>query len=231
MIRWPMEPPRTDGSDRQDERSPADTIEPPAFVLESDDLSLAFFVAGRAHAGHTRGDHGRPYLQHPIEVAELLQADGNDEVTIAAGLLHDVVEDSVITIGEVFEIFGIRIGELVAALTEDPGIEDWEDRKAALRASAAEGGPEAVAIYVADKLANLRDWSAVYGELGEETIEHFKAPTIDARIRAWRADLGMAEQVAPELSMNDRLGSRLSEFVHRREQSVSRDLASSGRSD
>jgi hypothetical protein len=224
-----MEPPRAEGLGARGEHPEPDAIDPPAFVLESEVLSLAFFVARRAHAGHTRGGHGRPYLEHPIEVAELLHGDGNDEMTIAAGLLHDVVEDSGLTISDMIECFGIPVGELVAALTEDPAIDDWEDRKEALRASVAEAGPDAIAIYVADKLANLRDWSAVYGELGDDAVAQFKAPTIDARVRAWRADLDMAERLAPGLAMNDCLRSRLSTFVRERERELARDPVASGR--
>jgi (p)ppGpp synthase/HD superfamily hydrolase len=226
----PMEPPQTDGSDRQGDGRDVDPVDPPAFILESEVLSLALFVAGRAHAGQTRGGPlRRPYIEHPLEVAELLHDDGNDDVTIATGLLHDVVEHSILTLAEVIEVFGLRIGELVAALTEDPSIEDWDARKAALRESAAAAGPEAVAIYVADKLANLRDWSAVYAEVGEEAVDQFKAPSIDARIDAWRADLEMTERAAPRLEMNGCLRSRLSDFVRRRERTLARDPLSSGR--
>jgi (p)ppGpp synthase/HD superfamily hydrolase len=187
-------------------------VEPPAFVLASVPLSLAFFVAREAHAGQTRGGGGRPYLDHPIQVAELLSGQGADEPTIVAGLLHDVVEDSGLTVGDVVESFGIEVGELVAALTDDPGIEDWEQRKLALREHVAEAGPAAAAIYAADKLANLHDWRAVYGELGEDAVAHFTAPTLDARVRVWHADLDMVERVATGLELNARLRDELETF-------------------
>src|SRR4051794_40618939 len=157
-------------------------IQPPPFVLDSDRLCLAFFVARSAHEGQTRGDHGRPYLVHPLQVAELLDGEGYAEPTIAAALLHDVVEDSGLTVGDVVESFGVEVGELVAALTEDPAVDDWEERKLALRAGVADAGSEAVAIYVADKLANLHDWRVVYEAVGERAVDYFKAPTLDARI-------------------------------------------------
>jgi len=187
-------------------------IQPPQFVLDSDRLCLAFFVARSAHAGQTRGDHGRPYLEHPVEVAELLDREGYEEPTIAAALLHDVVEDSGLTVGDVAESFGIPVGELVAALTEDPSIEDWEDRKRALRASVAGAGPEAVAIYVADKLANLNDWRVVYRAVGERAVDYFKAPTLDARIRVWRGDLELAFEQAPELPLTTQFRDELDAF-------------------
>jgi hypothetical protein len=192
-------------------------LEPPEFVLDSDRLSLAFFVARSAHAGQTRGGHGRPYLDHPVQVAELLREEGCPEPTIAAGLLHDVVEDSGLTVGDVVESFGVEVGELVAALTENPEIADWEQRKVALRDEAAKGGPQAAAIYAADKLANLHDWRAVYSEVGEDAVEYFKAPTLDARVRVWRGDVEMVERTADGLGLTERLHEELAAFEAERE--------------
>ena len=191
-------------------------IDPPAFVVESDSLSLAFSVARRAHEGHTRGGHGRPYFEHPIQVAEILRDQGYDEAVCAAGLLHDVVEDSGLTVSDVGHRFGPRVAGLVAALTEDTTIDDWEQRKAALRRSAAESGPEGVAIYIADKLANLHDWRVVYTEVGERSVEFFKAPTLAARVRAWQSDLEMGERVATRLTLNARLREELEQFESER---------------
>ncbi len=197
--------------------------QPPAFVLESEPLSLAYFVARSAHEGQTRGGGGRPYLDHPVQVAELLRDEGCAEPTIVAGLLHDVVEDSGLTVGDVVEAFGVEVGELVAALTEDPSIPDWERRKGALRDEVEGAGREATAVYVADKLANLHDWRCVYAEVGERAVDHFKAPTLDARVRAWNGDLEMAERVAPDFALVDRLRDELSAFeAERRER---RDVA------
>jgi guanosine-3',5'-bis(diphosphate) 3'-pyrophosphohydrolase len=187
-------------------------IQPPPFVLESDPVALAFFVARRAHAGQTRGEHGRPYLEHPVQVAELLEQLEYPTETIAAALLHDVVEDSGLTVTDVVDSFGLGVGELVAALTEDPSISDWEERKLALRDDVAAAGPDAVAIYVADKLANLHDWRVVYAAVGERAVDYFKAPTLDARIRVWEGDLELGERDAPDLSLTPRFRRELEAF-------------------
>ena len=184
----------------------------PEFVVDSNALSRAFSVARRAHSGQTRGGHGRPYLEHPTQVAELLRHQGYDEDVCVAGLLHDVVEKSGVTVGEVREGFGPRVAVLVAALTEDATIEDWERRKSALRESAVRSGTEGVAIYIADKLANLHDWRAVYSEVGERSVEFFRAPTLAARLRAWRADLEMGDRAAPQLELNRRFREELEQF-------------------
>ena len=166
----------------------------------SDFVGDALAVASEAHKEQRRAD-GSPYLGHPLRVCELLAQTGAGETTLAAALLHDAVEDSELSVGAVVERFGVEVGELVAALTEDAQIEDWQARKDALRAQVAEAGPGAVAIYAADKLANLREMRDLYAERGESVIDLHKAPTLDLRTAAWRADLEMVERVAPELAL------------------------------
>jgi (p)ppGpp synthase/HD superfamily hydrolase len=149
-------------------------------------------------------------------VAEVLNDEGYDEATIAAALLHDVVEDSGLTVTDVVDSFGLEVGELVAALTDDPSIEDWEERKLALRADVAAAGREALAIYTADKLANLKDWRVVYEAVGERAVEYFKAPSLEARIRVWRGDLELAEHGAPDNPLTTRLRRELRAFERQR---------------
>lgn len=115
---------------------------------------------------------------------------------LAAALLHDAVEDSETTVGEVVERFGHVVGELVAALTEDDEIDDWVPRKDALRGQVGEAGPAAAAIYAADKVVNLREMRGTYAAYGEASIDLHKAPTLDLRVAAWSADLALVEPLA-----------------------------------
>lgn len=197
------------------EHSPVE-VEPPEFVCNSDRLARAFFAARAAHAGQVRGGSEMPYLMHPIRVATLLERESCGEAAIAAALLHDVVEDSGLTLGDVVNSFGAEVGELVAALTEDPAIEDWEHRKLVLRARVAEAGRVAATIYAADKIANIRDWRAVYARVGEDAAEHFKAPTIDARVRVWHGDLRMLGRVASDCGLLGDLRTELAAFASER---------------
>jgi (p)ppGpp synthase/HD superfamily hydrolase len=199
-----------DGSEH--ERS----IDAPAFVRSSERLSQALAVAAEAHAGQlATGDDG-PYLCHPVNVATILSEAGVGESAIAAALLHDVVEDSELTVAELGERFGWRVATLVQALTEDASIGDWVARKDALREQVRDGGPEAASIFAADKLANLRDMRRLYAEHGEDAIRLHKAPTLDARVAAWRADAAMAADVAPELEFLRELEAGLDAFERER---------------
>jgi (p)ppGpp synthase/HD superfamily hydrolase len=184
-----------------------EAITRPAFVAGSELLVSAFDLAREAHRGQMRKD-GSPYVLHPIAVARLVHEAGGNDAMVVAALLHDVVEDSEHLIGEIVERFGADVGELVAALTEDKSIAPYERRKVAHRDEVEAAGPRATAIYVADKLANLRDMRALYAIKGERASEAFNAP-IDVRIRLWRGDMEMAARAAPELSMLARFREEL----------------------
>lgn len=85
----------------------------------SDDLLIcrAFNFAYQLHEGQTRKS-GEPYIAHPIAVATLLRSLGGDSVTIAAGFLHDVVEDTDVTPEEIEERFGVQVRLLVEGVTK-----------------------------------------------------------------------------------------------------------------
>jgi GTP pyrophosphokinase len=88
--------------------------------LPQADLSLvrrAYEFAAKAHEGQKRGT-GEPYVQHPLETALLLADLEMDRATIAAGLLHDVPEDTRDTIEEIEAAFGPEIGKLVDGVTK-----------------------------------------------------------------------------------------------------------------
>jgi len=183
----------------------------PDFIADSDVLREAFALASAAHDGQSRKDGRSPYIGHPTAVAERLTRAGAGESVIAAALLHDVVEDSDLTVGEVVERFGVEVGELVAALTDDHTIDDYEERKREHRDRVEEAGPQAAAIYAADKLVNVRDMRALYADLGEAAAGRFKAP-IDLRVELWREDLEMLDRVVPRLAIVAELRAELDGF-------------------
>ncbi len=80
-------------------------------------LKKAFDFALKAHEGKKRMN-GDPYIVHPLSVAETVQSWGLDENSVAAALLHDVVEDTSVTIGDIKKTFGDEIAFLVSGLTK-----------------------------------------------------------------------------------------------------------------
>ena len=80
-------------------------------------LNRAYVYAMKAHGNQKRAS-GDPYFSHPLEVAAILTDLKLDDATIAAALLHDVIEDTDVTRAEIDQMFGKEIGELVDGLTK-----------------------------------------------------------------------------------------------------------------
>ena len=193
---------------------PSPTIE--AAAAESELIRMALEMAEEAHAGQTRnGSGGMAYIHHPVAVAELLAANGFDERTVAAALLHDVVEDSEASVEEVAERFGQPVAELVAALTEDDSIEPFVRRKDEHRRQVEAAGGDAPAIYAADKLSNVRVLRRSLAKEGEAAGEEFEAP-LDAKEGVWRGDLEMLRRQAPELPFVEDLAAELARLSEAR---------------
>lgn len=170
----------------------------PDFVRDSELLARAYEFASRAHASQRKRGGEGPFIGHPVTVAELLhEAELADEL-LAAALLHDVVENSEVGSAEVEDGFGPMVARLVATLSEDPGIHDYEERKRALRDRVEESGEEAAVIYAADKLANLRDTREAFERDPKAARDRFEV-SVAVRLELWRADLEMVERVAPKL--------------------------------
>ena len=185
---------------------------PPAFLAGRRGALRAFAFAEHAHRDQSRKGDRSPYIRHPVEVARLLDEAGlSGEELLAAALLHDVVEDSDATLEDIRGRFDDGVADLVAAMTEDPSIEPYERRKDAHRDQVEAAGVDAVRIYAADKLANVRDLRVGYAEEGEAVGERFKAP-LDVRVRIWRHDLELAERVLGEVEMVGELRRQLDAF-------------------
>src|SRR5580698_9506892 len=80
-------------------------------------LNRAYVYAMKAHGAQTRAS-GDPYFSHPLEVAAILTDLKLDDATIVAALLHDTIEDTEATRGEIDQVFGHEIGALVEGLTK-----------------------------------------------------------------------------------------------------------------
>jgi len=80
-------------------------------------LQKAYIFAARAHKGQVRRS-GEPYLSHPLEVANFLADMGLDRTALAAGLLHDVLEDTDVTAAELKAAFGKDVAALVEGVTK-----------------------------------------------------------------------------------------------------------------
>lgn len=137
-------------------------------------MHLAIEKATLAHQGQIRKGTNTPYIVHPFEVAQILTAAGCNEHTVIAGLFHDLIEDTHITIQEIQNEFGLRVSTIVLACTEQPfGI--WEARKAhTIRYMSECEDVEILQVSCADKLSNLRSIKADSIHSGEQVWDRFR---------------------------------------------------------
>ena len=135
----------------------------------------AYEVSQRYHAGQTRAT-GEPYLVHPLEVALVLAEMKMDSTAIAAGLLHDSVEDTSITIEEIEKEFGEQVAHIVEGVTKISKIDfaSKEERQAEnvrKMVLAMVDDIRVVLIKLADRLHNMRTLAALPPER-QEQIAH-----------------------------------------------------------
>ena len=97
-----------------------------------------------------------PYVSHCAGVALLLARHGFADEVVAAGALHDVLEDTEITAAELEKAFGARVLFLVQSCSEPDKSVPWEERKARYIAHVRVAEPDARAISACDKLHNMR---------------------------------------------------------------------------
>ena len=84
----------------------------------------------KAHEGQVRkSEPEKPMIMHPIAVAKILEDYGYDDNVVAAGYLHDVVEDTKYTLDDIQNEFGSDIKNLVDTASEPDKSLSWEDRK------------------------------------------------------------------------------------------------------
>jgi guanosine-3',5'-bis(diphosphate) 3'-pyrophosphohydrolase len=160
----------------------------------------AYAFAEAAHRGQRRKDD-RAFIAHPVRVARLLAARGYDEEVVAAALLHDVVEDTSVTLSEVRERFGARVAELVACVTEDPEL-PTDERKRAYRDAVRHSPDAARAICAADKVCNVSDLREAASDSAEQVLARFNGG-LEAQVQRFSAELSMLEESGTDRSLRE----------------------------
>ena len=136
-------------------------------------LEEAIIYATVMHQGKTRKFRGNPFILHPIEVAQILSTMTEDEEVLAAGILHDIVEDTDGTLAEIEKRFGKRVADLVDSESEKEYPDEeksitWKRRKEeALLVLENSQDIGVQMLWLADKLANMRSIAGMYSERGD----------------------------------------------------------------
>lgn len=152
-------------------------------------LDEAIVFAVNAHSGYMRKGSKIPYILHPLEAAAIVAAITEDERVIAAAVLHDVVEDTYVTIEEVKEKFGCFVAGLVAAETEnkregESKEETWRIRKQeTIDHLMYSPSREVKILTLGDKLSNMRAIYKDHKAVGNEVWLRFNQK--DSNEHAW----------------------------------------------
>lgn len=120
--------------------------------------NVAKDYAVKAHCGQARkSEPEKPMIIHPINVALILKEYGFDEFVIAAGYLHDVVEDTKYEISDIKDLFGEDVASLVYGASEPDKNLSWEERKTHTISEISKLDIRHKAVVAADKINNLED--------------------------------------------------------------------------
>ncbi|HXY48951.1 MAG TPA: bifunctional (p)ppGpp synthetase/guanosine-3',5'-bis(diphosphate) 3'-pyrophosphohydrolase [Terriglobales bacterium] len=170
----------------------------------ADDLEIvktAYDYSMRHHAGQSRAS-GEPYLVHPLEVALVLAEMKMDPIAVAAGLLHDSVEDTSVTVADIRQEFGEQVAHIVEGVTKISKIdfatrEEQQAENLRKMMLAMVDDIRVVLIKLADRLHNMRTLEHLPPErqqkIAKETLEIY-APIAHrlgmGKIRGELEDLG-----------------------------------------
>jgi (p)ppGpp synthase/HD superfamily hydrolase len=137
-------------------------------------VDKALQIASVAHEGQYRKNTKIPYIAHPMAVGFILQKAGYREEIVAAGILHDTVEDTNLTIEDIEREFGSEIARIVAGCSEPDKSLSWEDRKEHTIEYLKTASEEIRVVACADKLHNVMSIRQDVEQTGEETWSRFR---------------------------------------------------------
>ncbi|GER53565.1 RELA/SPOT homolog 3 [Striga asiatica] len=171
-------------------------------IFRDDFVVKAFFEAEKAHRGQMRAS-GHPYLQHCLETAVLLANVGANSTVVAAGLLHDTVDDSFVTSEAISRSFGTEVADLVEGVSKLSQLSKLarENNTASKTVEAdrlhtmflAMADARAVLIKLADRLHNMSTLDALplvkQQRFANETLEIFAPLANRLGISTWKEQL------------------------------------------
>ncbi|NLM19162.1 MAG: bifunctional (p)ppGpp synthetase/guanosine-3',5'-bis(diphosphate) 3'-pyrophosphohydrolase [Clostridiaceae bacterium] len=154
-------------------------------------ITKAIIFAAKSHDGAIRkGTEAEPipYIVHPMEAAAIAATMTNDPNVIAAALLHDVVEDTDVSIETIKSDFNEVIAELVAGESENkrseqPAEETWKIRKQETLEFLKQAEENSKIVALSDKLSNIRAIKRDYMEIGDRLWDRFNQK--DIKMHAW----------------------------------------------
>ena len=138
--------------------------------LDFNTINKAIYWAKKYHNGQYR-ESGEPFYSHPLEVSYIISDYLLQTNTIVASILHDIVEDTEVTIGMILDEFGWRIAEMVDRLTRDRPDRTKLSVKQILYNAHAKGDKEVLLIKCIDRLHNVQTLKVKSQEKINKTVK------------------------------------------------------------
>jgi (p)ppGpp synthase/HD superfamily hydrolase len=136
-------------------------------------IELAITVAVTAHLNQKRKSEDLPFITHPFAVGIILSRIDCPEEVIAAGILHDTVEDAGVTPDEIRRQLGSRVADIVEGASEPGKSLSWEERKTHTVESLKAAPLEVKMVVCADKLHNVKTIARERKRIGERVWDRF----------------------------------------------------------
>ena len=153
--------------------------------LDTSLLDRAILFAVQAHAGTERRGKGFPYIVHPMEAMSIAATMTADQEILAASALHDVVEDTKVTLDQIRSLFGDRVARLVDTESDRRGEGlDWRSRKEESLRRLKEATDDEKIVALGDKLSNMRAIARDYSTMGEVFWTRFHIK--EKSVHGWR---------------------------------------------
>ncbi|MBN1832228.1 MAG: bifunctional (p)ppGpp synthetase/guanosine-3',5'-bis(diphosphate) 3'-pyrophosphohydrolase [Deltaproteobacteria bacterium] len=136
-------------------------------------IDMAIEFAVKAHYNQVRKGSDIPYITHPLAVGIILAKAGCSDGVIMAGILHDTVEDTSVTLDDLRDTFGEKVSMIVKGASELDKSLKWEERKSHTHDFLKGASQEVKFVALADKLHNIRTIASDYAKIGEALWERF----------------------------------------------------------
>ena len=141
----------------------------------------AIEFATKAHSGQFRKGTKMPYIVHPLGVGKILIEYNCPEEVVIAGILHDAIEDTSVTLKDIGLHFGKNVKRIVEGASEPNRADTWKNRKKHTIKYLRTAPIDVLLVSCADKLDNIRAIKKDYAQIGNKLWARFNRPEIDQK--------------------------------------------------
>ena len=142
---------------------------------KSSRIFKAIEFAAKAHAGQFRKSTNLPYILHPLGVGRILIEYDFPEEVVIAGILHDTIEDTSVSLKDILKGFGRDVKRIVEGASEPNRSDTWAKRKQHTVDYLKTASIDVLLVSCADKLDNINSIKKDYRKMGDKLWDRFNA--------------------------------------------------------